>query len=55
MIEAYAEIVTRPAILAVEVVGLGLLAWVVRKGRLYRPSALKRLLRQGRLTPTAES
>ncbi len=55
MIEAYAEIVTRPAILAVEAVGLGLLAWVVRKGRLYRPSALKRLLRQGRLTPTAES
>lgn len=47
MLSAYAEIVTRPAILAVEAVGLGLLAWVVRRGKLYRKPALERLLRSG--------
>jgi hypothetical protein len=52
MLDAYAEIVTRPAILAVEAIGLGLLAWVARRGGLYRKGALKRLLLSGRLPPT---
>lgn len=47
MLSAYAEILTRPAILAVEVVGLALLGWVVHRGRLYRKERLARLLRQG--------
>jgi hypothetical protein len=55
MLDAYAEIVTRPAILLVEVIGLGLLAWVARKGRLHRKGALKRLLVSGKLTPRAAS
>jgi len=33
MLEAYADIVTRPAILAVELVGLGLLGWVAAERR----------------------
>jgi hypothetical protein len=49
MLSAYAEIATRPAILAVEVLGVALMAWVVRKGRLYRRSALKQLLSTGRI------
>ncbi len=49
MLDAYAEIVTRPAILAVEAVGLVLLAWVVRTGRLYDKSRLRRLLLTGRV------
>jgi hypothetical protein len=49
MLSAYAEIVTRPAILAVEAVGLGLLAWVVRRGKLGQKPALGRLLRSGQL------
>lgn len=49
MLAAYAEIVTRPAILAVEVAGLALLGWVVRKGRLYRRQSLKRLLLTGKM------
>jgi len=53
MIEAYAEIVTRPAIVAVELVGLALLGWVVRRGRLNRKDGLKRLLRSGQVTSTA--
>jgi hypothetical protein len=52
MLDAYAEIVTRPAILAVEAIGLGLLAWVARRGGLCRKGALKRLLLSGRLSPT---
>lgn len=47
MLSAYAEIVTRPAILAVEVVGLALLGWVVHRGRLYRRGRLARLLHTG--------
>ncbi|MEJ2208745.1 MAG: metal-dependent hydrolase [Anaerolineae bacterium] len=47
MLSAYAEIVTRPAILAVEAVGLALLGWVVHRGRLYRRERLARLLRRG--------
>lgn len=49
MLNAYAEIVTRPAILAVELVGLALLGWVVHQGHLLRPGALRRMLRSGRL------
>lgn len=55
MLDAYAEIVTRPAILIVEVIGLGLLAWVARRGGLHRKGALKRLLVSGKLTPRAAS
>lgn len=49
MLAAYAEIATRPDILAVEVIGLALLGWVVRKGRLNRKASLKRLLLRGKL------
>jgi hypothetical protein len=49
MLDAYAEIVTRPAILAVEAVGVALLGWVVRKGRLHRGPVLKRFLASGKL------
>ena len=49
MFNAYAEIVTRPAIMAVELVGLGLLGWVLYKGKLWRRSAMKRLLQTGKL------
>jgi hypothetical protein len=53
MLDAYAEIATRPAIMAVEAVGLALLGWVVRKHRLYRKGPLKRFLLTGR--PDANS
>jgi hypothetical protein len=53
MLSAYAEIATRPAIVAVEIVGLALLGWVIAKGRLNRKSGLKRLLLTGRIR-TAE-
>jgi hypothetical protein len=49
MLSAYAEIVTRPSILAVEAVGMALLGWVIRKGQLHRRRGLKHLLRTGRL------
>lgn len=49
MLNAYAEIVTRPAIIAVEAVGLALLGWVMRRGRLYRRQSLKQLLLTGKL------
>jgi hypothetical protein len=49
MLSAYAEIATRPAIIAVEVVGLALLGWVVKKGHLHRKRSLKRLLLTGKL------
>jgi hypothetical protein len=49
MLSAYAEIATRPAIVAVELIGLGLLGWVVRKGGLHRKHALKAFLLSGRL------
>ena len=54
MVRAYAEILSRPAILAVEAVGLVLLGWVVVRGELYRRPALKRFLRTGRLLPGRE-
>jgi len=49
MLRAYAEIATRPPIVAVELVGLALLGWVARRGRLYRREGLGRLLRRGRI------
>lgn len=49
MLSAYAEILSRPSILAIEMVGLGLLGWVIGKGRLYRKRSLKRLLKTGKL------
>jgi hypothetical protein len=49
MLNAYAEIATRPAIAAVEIVGLALLGWVVYKGQLYRPRFLKKFLWSGQL------
>jgi hypothetical protein len=47
MLNAYAEIATRPAIVAAEVAGLALLGWLVHRGRLYRRAGLKRLLFDG--------
>jgi len=49
MLSAYAEIATRPEILAVEAVGLVLFAWLVRRHQLHRRRPLMRLLRTGRL------
>jgi len=49
MLDAYAEILTRPSIIAVEVVGLALLGWVFGKGQLHRKGTLKRFLRTGKL------
>jgi hypothetical protein len=49
MLSAYAEIATRPSILAIEAVGLVLLGWVMRKGQLQRRGNLMRLLRTGRM------
>jgi hypothetical protein len=54
MLRAYAEIATRPAIIAVEAVGLALLAWVAHKGQLHRRQSLKRLLLTGKLVPGQE-
>jgi hypothetical protein len=51
MLDAYVEIATRPAILAVEALGLGLLVWVTRRSGLHRKSTLKQLLLSGRPTP----
>jgi hypothetical protein len=52
MLNAYAEIATRPAIVAVEAVGLALLGWVIRKGQLHRKRPLKQLLFTGMLLPS---
>lgn len=50
MLTAYAEILARPAILAVEAIGLVLLGWVVHRGGLYRRHRLVRFLRTGKLS-----
>ena len=56
MLDAYADIVTRPAIVAVEAVGLALLGWLVRRGKLYRRGPLGRLLSTGKIAmPTTPS
>lgn len=49
MLAAYAEIATRPAILAIEAVGLGLLGYIVRRGQLHKKPGLKRLLFAGKI------
>jgi hypothetical protein len=54
MLDAYAEIVTRPAIIAVEALGVALLACVVRRAKLYRRQSMKRLLRNGRVSVSAK-
>jgi hypothetical protein len=55
MLTAYAEIATRPSILAVEAIGVALLGWVVHKGTLLRRRSLVRLLREGRLAFSADA
>lgn len=55
MLNAYAEIITRPSILAVEAVGLILLGWVVRRGRLSKKRSLKRLLLEGKVAAGGSS
>lgn len=55
MLAAYAEIATRPAIMAVEAAGLLLLGWLVRRHRLHRPNSLKRFLMTGRLDACPDS
>jgi hypothetical protein len=49
MLSVYAEIATRPAIVAVEAVGLALLGWVAHRGGLDRRRGIQHLLRTGRL------
>ena len=49
MLTAYAEIATRPSILAVELVGLLLLTWLARKGKLHRRASLGRFLADGKI------
>ena len=48
MLDAYAEIATRPSIVAVEAVGLVLLGRLVRRHRLYRKGPLMRFLLTGK-------
>ena len=55
MLDAYAEIATRPGIMAVETVGLALLGWLVRRHRLYRKNALTRFLLTGETDPGLDS
>ena len=49
MINAYAEIITRPSIMAIEIVGLALLAWVARRGKLWRCQEFKHFWATGKL------
>ena len=55
MLDAYAEIVTRPSIIAVELLGAALLGWVVRRHKLYRRRSLQQILRTGKSELDAES
>lgn len=48
MLQAYTEIATRPAILAVEAVGLALFGWFVRRHHLHKKGPLKQFLLAGR-------
>jgi hypothetical protein len=48
MLDAYVEIIKRPAIAAGELIGLALLTWVGYKTRLYRRSGVKQLLLTGK-------
>jgi hypothetical protein len=49
MFSAYAEIATRPAIVAAEVVGMALLAWVIHRGQLHHRQNFRRLLLSGKV------
>lgn len=55
MLEAYAEIATRPEIVVVEAIGVALLGWFVRQHRLHKSGPLKRFLRAGRLDSSPQS
>jgi len=55
MLDAYAEIATRPAIVTVEAAGLLLLGWLARKYQLHRKDPLKRFLLTGRTDPGMDS
>lgn len=48
MLSAYAEISTRPAIIAVELLGLALLGWAMHKNRLWSKHILKKLFLTGK-------
>jgi len=48
MLDAYAEIATRPTIVAVEALGLVLLGLLVRRHRLCKKNLLKRFLLTGK-------
>lgn len=48
MLDAYAEIATRPAIVAVEVIGLVLLGFLVQRHHLYKMTSLRRFLLTGK-------
>lgn len=50
MLRAYLEIATRPSVLAVEAVGVGLLAWFVRMAGLGRADRARTFIRTGRIT-----
>ncbi len=54
MLSAYADIIFRPEVVVLEVIGLGLLVWLVMRHRLYTGGHLKRFLLSGRL-PEASS
>ncbi|MFC2031672.1 metal-dependent hydrolase [Chloroflexota bacterium] len=49
MLSAYAEIATRPGILAVEAVGLALMSWFVKKHKLNRRRPMVRLMLTGQV------
>jgi hypothetical protein len=51
MLSAYAEIVARPSILAVEMVGVALLLWAVRGAKPNTRRSWRHLLATGRLQP----
>jgi len=54
MLDAYAEIVTYPLIIALESIGLVILAWLVVTYHLYRREDLTAFLVSGRLSQTGE-
>ncbi len=49
MLSAYAEIATRPGIIAVEAVGVALMGWVVKKHQLHRRRPFIQLLLTGQV------
>ena len=53
MLSAYAEIIARPSILAVELLGVGLLLWAVRGAKPRTRRSRRSLLATGKLKPEA--